>query len=225
MIKCPYDKIAHHIIPENLPVNYQVLTALPMGVSSGTSNGEGETNSKQTNSIRFCDIHPSKKVKFYCKNDRSMFCSKCILKHTEMKHDVIQISPKIEEMKKMIEEMVIEVERHDQSISVNEELYNKLEMKVRKKFNEEVEKLEKSFRRVMDQLEIQHQNLFQMMKEQIDKEIKQLQEKKKKIKEREKMIDEQRNELKQAVNKMELYQDEMRFNLFHEKKRKDLKIL
>jgi len=27
-----------------------------------------------------------------------------------MKHDVIQISPKIEEMKKMIEEMVVEVE-------------------------------------------------------------------------------------------------------------------
>ena len=64
------------------------------------------------------------------------------------------------EMKKMIEEMVIEVEKHDQSISVNEELYNKLEMKVRKKFNEEVDKLEKSFRRIMDQLEIQHQNLF-----------------------------------------------------------------
>ena len=32
-----------------------------------------------------------------------MFCSKCILKHTEMKHEVIQISPKIDEMKKMIE--------------------------------------------------------------------------------------------------------------------------
>ena len=48
----------------------------------------------------------------------------------------------------------------------------------------------------MDQLEIQHQNLFQMMKEQIDKEIKQLQEKKKKIKEREKMIEDQRSELK-----------------------------
>jgi HAMP domain-containing protein len=29
-------------------------------------------------------------------------------------------------------------------------------MKVRKKFNEEVDKLEKSFRRIMDQLEIQH---------------------------------------------------------------------
>lgn len=63
------------------------------------------------------------------------------------------------------------------------------------------------------------------MKEQIDKEIKQLQEKKKKIKEREKMIEEQRTELKAAVNKMELYQDENKFNLFHEKKRKDLKML
>ena len=119
-----------------------------------------DPSSPTTPAIRFCDIHPSKKVKFYCKNDKLMFCSKCILKHTEMKHDIIQISPKIEEMKKMIEEMVTEVDKHDQSISVNEELYNKLEMKVRKKFNEEVDKLEKSFRRVMDQLEIQHQNLF-----------------------------------------------------------------
>jgi hypothetical protein len=30
-----------------------------------------------------------------------------------MKHDVIPISPKIEEMKKLIEEMVLEVEKHD----------------------------------------------------------------------------------------------------------------
>ena len=36
------------------------------------------------------------------------------------------------------------------------------------------------------------------------------------------MIDEQRTELKAAVNKMELYQDENKFNLFHEKKRKYL---
>ena len=35
----------------------------------------------------------------------------------------------------------------------------------REKMWEQVDKLEKSFRRVMDQLEIQHQNLFQMMKE------------------------------------------------------------
>ena len=56
----------------------------------------------------------------------------------------------LDEMKKMIEEMVIEVDKHEESLSVNEELYNKLEMKVRKKFNEEVDKLEKSFRRIMD---------------------------------------------------------------------------
>jgi hypothetical protein len=151
MIKCPYDKISHHQTPENLPVNYQVLTALPMGVQNNNSQGEeADSQNQPTNAIRYCEIHPSKKVKFYCKNDRSMFCSKCILKHTEMKHDVIQISPKIEEMKKMIEEMILEVDKHDQSIAVNEDLYNKLEMKVRKKFNEEVDKLEKSFRRIMD---------------------------------------------------------------------------
>ena len=153
MIKCPYDKISHHITLENLPVNYQVLTVLPMGVATNAVTGE-EVDEPATNTIRYCEIHPQKKVKFYCKNDRSMFCSKCILKHTEMKHDVIQISPKIEEMKKLIEEMVMEVETHDQSIEVNEDLYNKLEMKVRKKFNEEVDKLEKSYRRMMDQLEI-----------------------------------------------------------------------
>jgi len=159
MIKCPYDKIAHHAIPENLPVNYTVLTALPMGVAApntaaGADGDEGENPGESKQGIRFCDIHPSKKVKFYCKNDRNLFCSKCILNHTEMKHEVIQISPKIDEMKKMVEGMVHEVDKHDQSISVNEEVYNKLEMKVRKKFNEEVDKLEKSFRRIMDQLEI-----------------------------------------------------------------------
>ena len=156
MIKCPYDKIAHHVIPENLPVNYQVLTALPMGAQTSQNDSAGEGPTKAPGGIRFCDVHPSKKVKFYCKQDRMMFCSKCILKHTEAKHEVVQISPKIDEMKKMIEEMVTEVDKYDLSISVNEDLYGKLEMKVRKKFSEEVEKLEKSFRRVIDQLEIQH---------------------------------------------------------------------
>lgn len=131
-----------------------------MGQQPATTSGEATDPNKPASTIKFCDLHTNKKVKFYCKNDRSMFCSKCILKHTEMKHEVIQISPKIDEMKKLIEEMIVEVDKHDQSISVNEELYNKLEMKVRKKFNEEVDKLEKSFRRIMDQLEIQHQNLF-----------------------------------------------------------------
>jgi hypothetical protein len=116
MIKCPYDKISHHISPENLPVNYQVLTALPMGVANQngiSGEDQGETGKPGISSIRYCEIHPQKKVKFYCKNDRSMFCSKCILKHTEMKHEVIQISPKIEEMKKMIEDMLNEVDKHD----------------------------------------------------------------------------------------------------------------
>jgi HAMP domain-containing protein len=36
---------------------------------------------------------------------------------------------------------------------------------VKKKFNEEVERLEKSFRRIIEQLEIQQQNLYTMMKE------------------------------------------------------------
>ena len=79
-----------------------------------------------------------------------MFCSKCVLKHTEMKHEVISISPKVEEMKKLIEGMCDEVEKYDMAINVNEDLYNKLEVKVRKKFNEEVDKLEKSYRRSMD---------------------------------------------------------------------------
>lgn len=84
-----------------------------MGVQTSVQPGEEGESPQPTTSIRFCEIHPQKKVKFYCKNDRSMFCSKCILKHTEMKHDVIQISPKIEEMKRMIEEMVTEVDKHD----------------------------------------------------------------------------------------------------------------
>ena len=91
--------MTHSITPENLPVNYQVLTALPMGVQNlAATDGNEDNQGGNKTSIRYCDIHPSKKVKFYCKNDRSMFCSKCILKHTEMKHDVIQISPKILEM-------------------------------------------------------------------------------------------------------------------------------
>jgi len=38
-------------------------------------------------------------------------------------------------------------------------------VKVRKKFNEEIDRLEKSFRRINEALEIQQQNLYSMMKE------------------------------------------------------------
>ena len=97
-IKCPFDKIAHHISPDNLPVNYAVLTALPMGTTTN-SNGANSTTAGQSNpqdrgGIQHCEIHKNKKVKFYCKNDQEMFCSKCVLKHTNAKHDVVPCSYK-----------------------------------------------------------------------------------------------------------------------------------
>jgi len=58
-------------------------------------------------------------------------------------------------MKRMVKDMVEEVDSIDRTNSVCEDLYGKLEQKVRKKFNEEVERLEKSFRRIIEQLEIQ----------------------------------------------------------------------
>lgn len=46
--------------------------------------------------------------------------------------------------------MLEEVDLSDKSNNVSEELYGKLEQKVKKKFNEEVEKLEKSFNRIIE---------------------------------------------------------------------------
>jgi len=57
-------------------------------------------------------------------------------------------------MKKMVAEMASEVEVLEQETPATEELYSKLELKVRKKFNEEIDRLEKSFRRIMEQLDI-----------------------------------------------------------------------
>lgn len=125
----------------------------------------------------------------------------------------------------MVQEMVTEVEAYEVETPASEELYSKLELKVRKKFNDEIDRLEKSFRRIMEQLEIQQQNLYQMMKEQIDKEIRSLQEKKKKLKERDREIVEQKTDLTASVKNMELYSNENNFNIFYEKKRKELKNL
>ena len=58
-------------------------------------------------------------------------------------------------MRRLVKDMADEVELIDKNNSVCEELYTKLEQKVKKKFNEEVERLEKSFRRIIEQLEIQ----------------------------------------------------------------------
>jgi len=90
VIQCPYDKSSHQITPESLPVNYQVLTGLPM-----QTNAQAQAATPvEVGGIQYCQVHTSKKVKFYCVNDKEMFCSKCILKHTQQKHEVINCSPK-----------------------------------------------------------------------------------------------------------------------------------
>lgn len=114
-----------------------------------SSNPNGETPV-----ISNCPVHPNKKIKFFCTIDKEMFCSKCILKHTAQKHEVISCSPKIIEMKAIVQEMIEEVNVLENETTASEELYSKLELKVRKKFNEEIDHLEKSFRRIMEQLEI-----------------------------------------------------------------------
>ena len=128
-------------------------------------------------------------------------------------------------MKRLVTEMISEVEVLETETPATEELYSKLEVKVRKKFNEEIDRLEKSFRRINEALEIQQQNLYSMMKEQIDKEIRSLQEKKKKLKERDKEIQEQKNDLVAQFKNMELYSSDITFNIFYEKKRKELQEL
>ena len=60
--------------------------------------------------MTYCATHPTKKIKFYCKNDSELFCSKCILKHTQQKHEVINCSPKVVDMKQMVQEMIENVE-------------------------------------------------------------------------------------------------------------------
>ena len=54
----------------------------------------------------------------------------------------------------MVTEMIGEVEVLETETPATEELYSKLEVKVRKKFNEEIDRLEKSFRRINEALEI-----------------------------------------------------------------------
>lgn len=93
-----------------------------------------------------------------------MFCSKCVLRHTNLKHDVTPCSYKsnlplwlflVIEMKKLVKDILEEVDTIDKNNNVCEELYGKLEQKVKKKFSEEVERLEKSFARIIEQLQIQ----------------------------------------------------------------------
>lgn len=60
--------------------------------SNTTSGTPGAT--KEGGGIQYCDTHKNKKVKFFCKSDQEMFCSKCVLKHTNAKHEVMPVSYK-----------------------------------------------------------------------------------------------------------------------------------
>lgn len=88
-------------------------------------------------------------------------------------------------MKQVVKEMISEVDAMELGCNASEEIYQKLETKIKKKFKEEIDKLEKSFKRIIEQMQHQQQSLYQIMKDQIDKELKCLIEKKKKLKERE----------------------------------------
>lgn len=67
---------------------------------------------------------------------------------------LFEITMIVLEMRRLVKDMLDEVDIIDKNNSVCEDLYTKLEQKVKKKFNEEVERLEKSFRRIIEQLEI-----------------------------------------------------------------------
>lgn len=47
VIKCPFDKVPHHTNPENLPVNYAVLTALPISQMNSNPAGAGTTSGQK----------------------------------------------------------------------------------------------------------------------------------------------------------------------------------
>jgi len=61
-----------------------------------------------------------------------------------------------------------------------------------------------------------------MMKEQIDKEIRALQEKKKKLKDRDRDIAEQKADLQLQLKNQDLYSHEMNFNVFYDKKCREI---
>ena len=72
-----------------------------------------------------------------------------------LSNSLTQLSFLVLDMQRMVQEMINEVEVYENETPASEELYSKLELKVRKKFNDEIDRLEKSFRRIMEQLEIQ----------------------------------------------------------------------
>ena len=41
-----------------------------MGVANESKTASADEKVTVLSTIRYCDVHPQKKVKFYCKNDR-----------------------------------------------------------------------------------------------------------------------------------------------------------
>ena len=76
------------------------MAGLPMSTAQAqqqaptSSGGQNTSSSNIECQVSYCSTHPTKKIKFFCKNDQELFCSKCILKHTQQKHEVINCSPK-----------------------------------------------------------------------------------------------------------------------------------
>ena len=67
-----------------------------------------------------------------------------------LSNSLTQLSFLVLDMQRMVQEMINEVEVYENETPASEELYSKLELKVRKKFNDEIDRLEKSFRRIME---------------------------------------------------------------------------
>lgn len=76
------DMLEHRVNVGSLPVNYAVLSGLPMNIKPA------KEAPKKT---KFCEAHNDQKVNFFCKSDLELFCFKCVLKHTDAKHEVIQV--------------------------------------------------------------------------------------------------------------------------------------
>ena len=64
---------------DDLPVNFSLLN---VKLSNISDNQSLRSNSEDSHSSDFCNIHPSKKIKFWCQDWSVSFWSKCIDRHT-----------------------------------------------------------------------------------------------------------------------------------------------
>lgn len=68
--KCPFDNsILDGRSADNLPKNFTLLDLIDAEKQSVTLQADE----------RYCDVHPEKKVKFYCQDHSAFSCSECLL--------------------------------------------------------------------------------------------------------------------------------------------------